>query len=679
MDRMQTGLSQKLIEFGLSEEESSQLAVKIQSYRLETQEQVWEKIVKEILVPSSYPFSLHRFLYQFIYPDWNICPRPAWFPEKQRIETSNLSKLMEAKQFKNYTELQQWSSQHRADFWETMIKILDIQFDKPYTRVLDISRGVEYPQWLIGASLNIINSCFKPECANELAIRVQGDSGKIVDITYDELDRQSNRVANGILRYFKQGDRLAIIMPMNFEVVQIYLGIIKAGCVCVSIADSFSASEIKTRLRIANVKGVFTQSHILRERKNFPLYDKIKKANAPLTVVIATQVNDMLLRGSDCLWDTFLDSNQTFKVVSAHPNDMIQILFSSGTTGDPKAIPWDQTTPIKCASDAWLHHNIQPGDILCWPTNLGWMMGPWLIFAALLNKASLALYQDTPSYRGFGEFVQRAQVTMLGVVPTLVKQWRESGCMEDLDWRSIKAFSSTGECSNVEDMLYLMSLAEYRPIIEYCGGTEIGGGYITGTVIQPCAPAAFTTPALGLDFVIMDETGHPTAQGEVALIPPSIGLSATLINQDHHQVYYVDMPSLPDGTMLRRHGDQAKFYENGYYRLLGRIDDTLNLSGIKVSSVEIERILNRHPGVHETAAVGFSPQEGGPEKLIVFVVLAADVKQDKTVLKSELQQRIKEELNPLFKIQNIEILDRLPRTTSNKIMRRSLKDTIGFL
>src|SRR3990167_8623735 len=192
------------------------------------------------------------------------------------------------------------------------------------------------------------------------------------------------------------------------------------------------------------------------------------------------------------------------------------ILFSSGTTGDPKAIPWSHTTAIKAASDAYLHHNIQPEDVLAWPTNLGWMMGPWLIFAALINNATLALYPDAPHRRAFGQFIQDAKVTMLGVVPTLVANWRETHCMEGLDWNAIKLFSSTGECSNQDDMRYLMSLANNKPIIEYCGGTEIGGSYITSTVIEKNYPSLFTTPAMGIDFILLDDSGHPTDNGEVA-------------------------------------------------------------------------------------------------------------------------------------------------------------------
>ncbi|MBI1926820.1 AMP-dependent synthetase, partial [Candidatus Poribacteria bacterium] len=257
-----------------------------------------------------------------------------------------------------------------------------------------------------------------------------------------------------------------------------------------------------------------------------------------------------------------------------------------------------------------------------------------------------------------------------------------------LDWRAIKAYSSTGECSNAEDMLFLMSLAGYRPIIEYCGGTEIGGGYITGTLVQPAAPATFTTPALGLDFVILDENGHHTDNGELFLIPPSIGLSTTLLNQDHHEVYFEGTPEWPHehagapprprggrrGVPLRRHGDRVERLGGGYYRMHGRVDDTMNLGGIKVSSAEIEEALSSVDGIHETAAIAVSPPEGGPSQLVIYAVLLPGSDVEKGALKTTLQSAIRQALNPLFKIHDVVIVDALPRTASNKVMRRVLRD-----
>jgi acetyl-CoA synthetase len=277
----------------------------------------------------------------------------------------------------------------------------------------------------------------------------------------------------------------------------------------------------------------------------------------------------------------------------------------------------------------------------------------------------------------FTAFVRDARVTMLGVVPGLVRAWRERGLTAGMDWSRIRAFSSTGECSNVEDYLYLMSRAGYRPVIEYCGGTEIGGGYITGTVVQPASPATFSTQALGLDFVLLDEDGNEATNGEVFLVPPSIGLSNELMNRDHHEVYFQDTPAGPEGETLRRHGDQIERLGGGYFRAHGRTDDTMNLGGIKVSSAEIERALGAIEGVWETAAIGVSPDDEGPLMLVIYTVLEEGAELGAEDLKREMQGEIRKHLNPLFHVHDVVITDALPRTASNKVMHRLLRDEYG--
>ena len=583
----------------------------------------------------------------------------------------------------SYEELHTWSVQNRVDFWHIMIKRLGIRFKQEFTRIMDLSLGVESPRWLLDAKLNIVDSCFNsPD--DSVAIVYQQEGDRLSTMTYGELNSLANRVANTLMDAgFSIGDAIAIDMPMTAESVAICLGIIKAGCVVVSIADSFASHEIETRLRLANARrgifhlfprGIFTQDYILRGGEELSLYSKVVSANAPVAIVLPSADSvSIKLRDGDVTWDDFLSGDDQFRSVSCNPADYTNILFSSGTAGDPKAIPWTHTTPIKCAADGYLHHNIQPGDVVAWPTNLGWMMGPWLIYASLINQATIGLYYDTPTGREFGQFVQDAGVNMLGVVPSLVKIWKNTECMKGLDWSAIKAFSSTGECSNVEDMLFLMSLAGYRPIIEYCGGTEIGGGYITGTVVQSTSPATFSTPALGLDFVILDDNGHNINNGELFLVPPSMGLSMELLNQDHHKVYFEGTPKGPHGEVLRRHGDQVERLGGGYYRVHGRVDDTMNLSGIKVSSVEIERILNTVNGIDETAAIAVSPREGGPNLLVIYAALLPGANAEKGALKASLQEAIKRHLNPLLKIYDVVIVDSLPRTVSNKIMRRGLR------
>jgi acetyl-CoA synthetase len=248
--------------------------------------------------------------------------------------------------------------------------------------------------------------------------------------------------------------------------------------------------------------------------------------------------------------------------------------------------------------------------------------------------------------------------------------------MAGLDWSRIRAFSSTGECSNSDDMRWLMQLAGDKPIIEYCGGTEVGGGYLTSTVVQPNTPAAFTTPALGVDIAIIDEDGKPTDDGEAYLVGPSMGLSRRLLNRDHDQVYFAETPIGPNGYPLRKHGDGVKKLPGGGYVVAGRTDDTMNLGGVKVGCAELERALVKLPQVRDVAAVAVPPPGGGPSRLILFIVPRDDATVDEMHLKVATQQAIRQELNPLFKVDQVRLVSALPRTASNKVMRRELRKLV---
>jgi acetyl-CoA synthetase len=397
--------------------------------------------------------------------------------------------------------------------------------------------------------------------------------------------------------------------------------------------------------------------------------------NAPRAIVIAE--GDIDLRNGDVSWRVVTDSLPGFVTVDAFatPIDAANtVLFSSGTTGAPKAIPWTPACAIKAAADAKWHLDMRSADRLLWPTSLGWMMGAWSIFATLLNDATLVVFDDAPTQRELGRLVQSTRVTHLGVVPSLVRSWREARTMEGLDFRSVRVFSSTGECSNPTDMLYLMWLAHYRPIVEYCGGTEIAGGYITSTVLSPCVPSCFTTAALGQNFVCLNEAGESTQQGEAFLTTPSIGLSTSLLNKNHHDEYYANVPQ----PGLRRHGDLIQQVNGEYYRVLGRADDTMNLGGVKVSSAEIERACQDVPGVQELAAIALAPPGGGPSALVMCVVPApgrasVETEHNEGATLIHLQQCIRERVNPLFRVERVVFVDALPRTASNKVMRRVLR------
>lgn len=599
-------------------------------------------------------------------------PEPAWRPDPATVDAANLTALMADRGLDGYGALHRWSVEAPGEFWGAVIERLGIVLRTPYRTVLDLSGGVERPRWIPGAELNIVESCFTAPPGHVAVAHRSG--GAVHRITYGGLRTRVDEVGNGLGRIgVGIGDRVAIAMPMTLDSVVAYLAVIALGGAVVSIADSFAPDEIAARLRIGGARLVITQDRMARAGRHLPMYDKVTAAGAERAVVVDTGAGTELREG-DLGWGDLLGDATPFDPVIGDPDRVTNVLFSSGTTGDPKAIPWSHTTPIKAAMDGHLHHDIHPDDVVAWPTNLGWMMGPWLIYASLVNGATMALHDDAPTGRDFGEFVVGAGVTVLGVVPSLVAAWRSTGAMEGLDWSGLRLFSSTGEASNPNDMRWLMGRAGGRPVIEYCGGTEIGGGYITGTVLHDAVPATFSTPSLGWDLRILDEHGDPADEGEVFLVPPSMGMSVELLNRDHHEVYYAGLPEAD--VQLRRHGDHMERLPGGYFRALGRVDDTMNLGGIKVSSAELERVAGTVDGVSEVAAVAVPPPGGGPSRLVIFAVPAPGATPDPSRWRQAMQAAIRRDLNPLFKIDRVIPIETLPRTASAKVMRRQLRNLV---
>lgn len=556
----------------------------------------------------------------------------AWRPDSRTRERSNLLALMREVGIDDYDDLYRFSVNELEAFWEKTIGRLSILFEKAPERILDLTKGVRDLRWLPGAELEITRSCFIAAPDKPAILFGREEGGSPETITYGELERLVDRFAAGLAtRGFQKNDAIALYMPMTPECVVAYLGTVRAGCRVVSVADSFSAEELGRRMRIADARAVVTVSSYRRAGRDIGLYSKAREARTDETAIV---LRPQTLDSGDLAWDDFL-SDKGLEAHLADPYHATNVLFSSGTTGDPKAIPWTQLTPLKCAMDAHFHQDVHENEVVCWPTNIGWMMGPWLIYASLINRATIALYEGAPAGRGFTAFVKESAVSMLGVVPSMVKNWRAKESVEEGEWSKLRLFSSTGEASNADDYSWLMSRAGYRaPIIEYLGGTEIGGGHLTGTVLQPASPATFTTPALGTRFVILDERDSPVPEGkmgELYLVPPALGLSQTLLNKNHDEVYYGKCPKGPKGEVLRRHGDQIARLPGGYFKAQGRADDTMNLGGIKVGSLERE------------------------------------------TLRRELGRAIAERLNPLFKIHDVVAIEALPRTASNKVMRRSLR------
>ena len=366
---------------------------------------------------------------------------------------------------------------------------MNVKWNTKPSRIFDLSKGgAAHVSYYPDGELNIADSCFHKRESHEPALlyAMESDPRDLQHMSFAVLNRISNQIANAIQQKLGlvPGEAIAICMPMTPESIAIYLGIIKAGCVVVSIADSFSALEIEQRCRLGQAKAIFTQDVIYRGAKFLPLFTRILDANQiglenqradmaedhGMKVVVlpgmlhagpypklenmkrsksgtwddkdedgaAIQVHDSVLQlmreGVDWTWHSFLHHcSDEFSCVSRKSMDACNILFSSGTTGEPKAIVWTHATTIKCAIDGFLHQDVRPGDRVVWPTNIGWMMGPWLLFQ-LINGATIGIFNGITSTDAFCKYVEAAEMSMVGVIPSLVKAWQANDATKDCDW-----------------------------------------------------------------------------------------------------------------------------------------------------------------------------------------------------------------------------------------------------
>ncbi|XP_062214272.1 probable CoA ligase CCL12 [Phragmites australis] len=672
---------------------------------------VWAAVAAAGVLRPEHPHALHQLVYYAVYAGWDRAargPPPYWFPSLIDCKQTNLGRVMEANGPKllgssykdpisSFNVFHRFSVENQEVYWSMVLKQLSVKFQQEPKSILDTSdRSKKGGTWLQGAVLNIAECCLLPwpsqnrtDDSTAIVWRDEGlDDYPVNRMSLMELRSQVMTVANALDTMFQKGDPIAIDMPMTCNAVIIYLAIVLGGFVVVSIADSFAPQEIGTRMDVSKAKAIFTQDFIIRGGKKVPLYSRIVQGTSSKAIVVPATGGylGVTLRNGDVMWKDFLSRaagrSSVYYPFYQSAGALTNILFSSGTTGEPKAIPWTQLSPIRCAADTWAHLDVLPQDIGCWPTNLGWVMGPIILYSCFLNGATLALYHGSPLGRGFCKFVQDAGVTVLGSVPSLVKSWKAGNCTKGLDWTKIRVLGTTGEASDIDDNLWLSSRASYKPIVECCGGTELASSYIQGSLLRPQAFGAFSGASMSTGFVILDEHGTPCPDdlpcaGEVGLFPLYFGATDQLLNADHNKVYFDGMP-IYNGRQLRRHGDIIQRTVGGYYIVLGRADDTMNLGGIKTSSVEIERVCNRaDETLLETAAVSIKPAGGGPEHLAILAVLKdRSIPYDVNPLKTKFQRAIQKNLNPLFKVSYVKVVPEFPRTASNKLLRRVLRDQL---
>ena len=618
--------------------------------------------------------------------------RILWSPDPSRQKHANLKDFMRRCGVDDFDELMERSTRDVAGFTETVLAFLGIRFSTPYDRVVDLSRGPALPRWCPGGRMNITVSCLdrwieRPETAARIAVVAESEAGRVTRLTYEELAESVGRCANGLRALgIGPGDRVGLLLPMTAEIVVALMALARIGAVILPLFSGYGAGAIASRLSDAGAAALITADGFSRRGDTVPLKSVADAALAQApevrTVLVLRHAGSPLEMspGRDHWWHHVVPhQDPECAPRDTEAEETLMILYTSGTTGRPKgAVHTHCGFPVKAAQDMCLGLDVHPGDLVYWITDMGWMMGPWMVWGAALLGAASFLYEGAPDYPDPGRIwsmAERHGLTQIGLSPTLVRALKSMGSehYRSRDLSRLRSFGSTGEPWNPEPWRWLLEeVGGGRiPIVNYSGGTEVSGGILMDNPLRPAKPAAFSAPCPGMDVVVLDEGGRPVRNevGELAVRAPWIGMTRGFWRDEDNRRYLETYWSRFPGVWV--HGDWALVDDGGHWWILGRSDDTINVGGKRAGPSEFESILVAHPAVAEAGAVGV-PDELKGERIVCFCVLE-EGRPAGDDLEAELSELIVEEMGKPLRPGRVYFVPDLPKTRNAKLMRRVLR------
>jgi len=585
---------------------------------------------------------------------------------------------------------------HRASvdrpdwFWPAAAEDLGIPLHGKIAAVRNESRGRAFPQWFTGATLNVVESCVDrhaadPVQANRTAIVYEGDSGQRRTLTFAELKREVDRFAAGLLRLgVGRGDRVALFMPPVPEAAVTVMACAKIGAISVPAFSGYGSESLATRLNAAEVKVLVTVDSTTRRGNPVPMKSIATAAAATspsvrhLVVIRASGEKVDIEDNREHWWHDVAASQAADEsptpTEALDPNHPLMIIYTSGTTGLPKGIVHSHIGfLLKAAIDFGYAFDLQPGDVVGWIADMGWMLGPLMILGGLQCGSGLVMVEglpDHPALDRMWRIVERNRVTVLGIAPSAARGLRagSDGGRPAADLSSLRAFASTGEAWDDPTWHWLFeTIGEKRlPILNYSGGTETGGGILSCYTIAPQAPASFSGPLPGMDVDVLDADAQPTGEiGELVVRNTWVGMTHSFWRDDER---YVDTywSRWPDTWV---HGDLASIDADGYWHIHGRSDDTLKIGGRRVGPSEIESALVAQPGIAEAAVIGV-PDEMKGQQVVAFVVARPGAERPQP---EGLRDAVTKMLGKAMAPSRIIIVEGLPKTKNGKIMRRAIR------
>ncbi|AZH25477.1 AMP-binding protein [Haloplanus aerogenes] len=626
-------------------------------------------------------------------------------PSREFVESTNVYDFMQTYDIEDYEALIERTTSEVAGeprsgvawFWDELVDYLDIEFDEGYDAVRNDAEGPQFTEWYPGGKLNAAHNTVDRHAApdsetrNKVACIWEGEPGEVREMTYHELARQSNRVANYLeSRGIETGDTVGLYMPMVPEVISILYGCFKVGAIAVPIFSGFGVDATATRIGDAECSVLFTGDGFYRRGSHVTLKEAADDAIAQAGHVEHTVVYDRLGLASaeEIPWDddrdehwaeTVGEADDDYDTKSLDASQESMLLYSSGTTGKPKGIVHTHAGALmQAAKEVYFGMDLKPSDRFFWVSDIGWMMGPWTLMGTHAHGGTMVMYEGAPDHPEpdrFWQLIDNHGITQFGISPTAIRALRKRGdeWVEDYDLSSLRLLGSTGEPWDPESWLWFHEEVGGgdTPIINISGGTEIMGCFLMPMPITPLKPCTLGGPGLGMDIDIVDRHGDSIAdtheRGFLVARDSCPSMTKSLWSGDERYLdeYWSSWEDLWD------HGDWAQKDEDGFWFLHGRADDALNVAGRKVGPAEVEGAAMEHDAVNQAAAVGV-PDDTTGTAVVLYTVLEAG-EEESEELREAIRDTVGEELGKPFRPREVLFVDAFPKTQSGKIIRRAIE------
>ena len=616
-------------------------------------------------------------------------------PSDSFRKSTNVYQFMTEHGFDSYEELVGATQKDLDWFWDEVVDYLDIEFYQPYEEVRDDSKGPQFTDWYVGGELNIAHNVLDRHAAvdsetrNTVACIWEGEDGEVREITFHDLYRQANKVANYLESVdVGTGDTVGLYMPMVPEVISILYGCFKVGAIAVPIFSGFGVDATATRIADSECSVLFTGDGFYRRGSEVLLKEAADQAIEQAGQVEHTVLFDRL--GADVpvnadrdeRWaDAINPRDDDYETKSLDADQESMLLYSSGTTGKPKGIVQTHAgVQVQCAKEVYFGFDHKDHDRFFWVSDIGWMMGPWTLIGNHTFGGTMFMYEGAPDHPEpdrFWEMIDRHSISVFGISPTAIRALRKQGdeWLGGHDLSSLRLLGSTGEPWDPESWMWFYEEVGGgdTPIVNISGGTEICGCFLMPLPGQSLKPCTLGVPGLGMDVDIVDSQGKSVAdtheRGFLVARDSCPSMTKSLWGGDERYLeeYWSSFENLWD------HGDWAQKDEDGFWFLHGRADDALNVAGRKVGPAEVEGALIDHPAVNAAAAVGV-PDDTTGTAVVTYVVLEPGIEENDD-LREELTAQVGEELGKPFRPREVLFVDEFPKTQSGKIIRRAIQAT----